>query len=143
MLFRSETEILGPFTRSHLPTVSELREADAAILFVPGSAIPGLLPLLLEAAIPVVCGATGRELLNAEIRQIEERGIPWVQASNFSLGMNLLLLLCQAIGAFKPARRMGSIQIEEHHHSRKLDSPSGSALSMQKALGIQIGRAHV
>ena len=42
--------VAGPFTRSNLASVADLRECEAAILFVPGGAIPGLLPLLLEAA---------------------------------------------------------------------------------------------
>jgi len=58
-----------------------------------------------------------------------------VQASNFSLGMNLMLELARRVGSFLPARELGSLAMSETHHARKLDAPSGSALSLQRALG--------
>lgn len=130
--------LLGPYTRSHLPTVAELRKAEVAILFVPGPALPALLPLLLEAQVPVVSGATGYALSEEQERLITERGIPWVQASNFSLGMNLAFELARRVGAFLPARELGEASISEVHHVKKLDSPSGTALSLKKALGYEV-----
>ncbi len=131
--------ILGPFTSCKLPSVQELRGADAAILFVPGSSLGKLLPLLLEAGIPVVSGSTGHAFSEEEKALILERGIPWVQASNFSLGMNLAFELARRVGAFLPAREaVESISISEVHHVKKLDSPSGTALSMKRALGMSV-----
>ncbi len=131
----SGVEIIGPFTRARPATVSELRSVDVAILFVPGAAIPELLPILLEARIPVVSGATGRALSDAEKKLIHDRNIPWIQASNFSLGMNLAFELARRIQSFSPARELGKFQISEVHHTKKLDAPSGTALSLQQALG--------
>lgn len=131
-------QLLGPFTRSKLPSVAELRAADVAVIFVPGASLPALLPRLLEAAIPVVSGATGRAITEEEARLIRERGIPWIQASNFSLGMNLAFELARRIGSFLPARERGEASISEVHHVKKLDSPSGTALSLKKALGFEV-----
>lgn len=131
-------ELSGPYTRAKLPSVAELRSADVAVVFVPGASLPSLLPLLLEAGIPVVSGATGHAFSGDEARLIRERGIPWVQASNFSLGMNLAFELARRIGAFLPARERGEASISEVHHVKKLDSPSGTALSLKKALGFEV-----
>lgn len=131
-------EILGPFTRSHPAGMADLRRSDCALLFVPGVALPSLFPLLFEAGIPVVSGATGYTFSEETRQLIAERGIPWVQGSNFSLGMNLAFELARRIGEFQPARQMGSFGITEVHHTRKLDAPSGTALSLERALGRKV-----
>lgn len=131
-------ELLGPFSRSRLPSVEELRQAEAVVLFIPGSSLPAIFPLLLEAAVPVVSGATGHRFSSEEQRAIEERGIPWIQASNFSLGMNLTFELARRISSFLPAREKGNFSISELHHVKKLDAPSGTALSLQQALGFEL-----
>lgn len=130
--------LLGPYTRSKQPSVGELRGAQVVVLFVPGPSVSSLLPLLLEAGLPVVSGATGYQLSESEQLQIRQRGIAWVQASNFSLGMNLAFELARRIGAFLPARERGEASISEVHHVKKLDSPSGTALSLKKALGFDV-----
>jgi 4-hydroxy-tetrahydrodipicolinate reductase len=132
-------QLLGPDTRTGLPTIAELRLADVAVVFVPGSSLAKLLPLLLEAGIPVVSGSTGYKFSEQEKSTIAARGIPWVQASNFSLGMNLAFELARRIGAFRPAKAAAeSLTISEVHHTKKLDSPSGTALSLKSALGIEV-----
>jgi 4-hydroxy-tetrahydrodipicolinate reductase len=130
--------VVGPFTRSRLASVPELRECEAAVLFVPGGALPSLFPVLLEAGIPVISGATGYIFSESDRAAIAARGITWVQASNFSLGMNLMLELARRIGAYAPARELGSLSMQETHHVRKLDAPSGSALSLERAVGRKV-----
>ena len=46
--------------------------------------------------------------------------------------------LARRIGAFLPARDRGEASISEVHHVKKLDSPSGTALSLKKALGFDV-----
>lgn len=130
--------VIGPFTRSRTATAVELREAAACLLFVPGGAIPSLLPVLLEAGVPVISGATGYTFSEADRAAISARGLVWVQGSNFSLGMNLMLELARRVGSYAPARQLGSLAMSETHHVRKLDSPSGSALSLQRAVGRKL-----
>lgn len=131
--------VLGPYTRSKLPSVQELRECDVAIVFVPGQSLKSLLPLLFEAGVPVVSGSTGYKFSDEEKKIILDRGITWVQASNFSLGMNLAFELARRIGAFLPAKEAAeSLSISEVHHTKKLDSPSGTALSLKAALGMEV-----
>jgi 4-hydroxy-tetrahydrodipicolinate reductase len=130
--------VVGPFTRARAASVDELRQAEAVVLFVPGAAVPALLPLLLEAGKPVISGATGYTFTEADKAAISARGLPWVQASNFSLGMNLMLELARRVGSYAPARELGSFAMSETHHVHKLDAPSGSALSLQRAVGRKL-----
>ncbi len=61
-----------------------------------------------------------------------------VKASNFSVGVNLLLSLAGDI-----ARRLGDaydIEIIEHHHNQKVDAPSGTAMSLLDAIAGATGR---
>ena len=57
------------------------------------------------------------------------------QSSNMSLGVNLLIELCR-----KAADFLGNafeVEIIEQHHNRKVDAPSGTALSIAKAINEQ------
>ncbi len=58
--------------------------------------------------------------------------IPILRAYNFSLGINLLLNMLPRI-----ARELGNdfdVEIVETHHTRKVDAPSGTALTLLDAL---------
>jgi 4-hydroxy-tetrahydrodipicolinate reductase len=131
-------EVLGPYTSRNPADPTALRSADAVVLFVPGGALPGLLPLLLEAGKPVVSGATGFAFPEEAKQKLKERGIPWVQGSNFSLGMNLAFELARRMGEYLPAVEQGEFHIREVHHTKKLDAPSGTALSLERALGRKV-----
>lgn len=66
------------------------------------------------------------------------RKIPCVMASNMSLGVNLLLKVLQDV-----ARVLGDdydIEIVEAHHRLKKDAPSGTALSMARAIASAVDR---
>jgi len=86
----------------------------------------------LEHATPMVCGVTGHtDEQSARIRQAGET-IPILHASNFSIGINLLAGL---VG--KVAAELGTaydVEIVETHHKRKVDSPSGTALTLVDAI---------
>ncbi len=93
----------------------------------------------LKHATPMVSGVTGHsDEQSARIRKAGEK-IPILQASNFSIGINLLLGL---VG--KVAAELGTtydIEIIETHHKQKVDSPSGTALTLVDAVLAQTGRS--
>ncbi len=86
----------------------------------------------------LVTGTTGLDPSQTEqLRRAAER-IAVLQASNFSLGINLLLELLPEI-----TRRLSNsfdIEIVETHHTRKVDAPSGTALSLLEAMLSASGR---
>lgn len=122
------------FDSTHKPTVERLKNHDVAIIFLPGAAFTDLIPTLIEAKIPVVSGATGwegRENLDSELKA---KKLTWIWGSNFALGMNLVKL---ALEQLKLATKLTDAQfsIHEVHHIKKVDAPSGTALSWKEWLG--------
>lgn len=88
--------------------------------------------------IALVMGTTG--LSNGQIAKLKDAAtrIPVVQATNMSLGMNLLFA---TVG--KVAKALGEnydIEIIEAHHRFKKDSPSGTALSLAEHICEETGR---
>jgi 4-hydroxy-tetrahydrodipicolinate reductase len=130
-----DEEIIGPFNTENPPTREKLQPADAAIVFVPGSAVNDILNTLLEAEITAAWGSTGydwpREKLDMEL---QKHGTKWVYASNFSLGMNIIRHCLKIIGDGAEMLKDPTFSIHEIHHTGKKDAPSGTALSWRKWL---------
>jgi 4-hydroxy-tetrahydrodipicolinate reductase len=119
------------FHRDNPFTVEGLKGSEVIISFLPGVALAQYLPILEEARIPVVSASTGHDFSNV-------KNIAWIQGHNFSLGMNLVhhMINClqKADKLFNP---LPSFAIHEVHHTKKLDAPSGTALSWQRWLGFK------
>ena len=106
-------------------------KADCIIDFSHHSAAPALTAWAMAHKVPLVIATTGQtEEELACIRRASEQ-VPVLLASNFSLGIVVLTALAkQAAKAFPEA----DIEIVETHHNRKLDVPSGTALTLAKAV---------
>lgn len=131
----SEDQIVGPFDTSNKPTAKKLKSADTAILFVPGSSVDDLMEPLMEAGIPAAWGTTGYEWPDDLDRQLKEQNLKWLQASNFSLGMNIVRRCLSVIGQSSSVLNNPSFHIHEIHHKHKQDAPSGTAISWEEWLG--------
>jgi len=131
----NENQIIGPFDSSNKPTAEKLNEADAAILFVPGTAAEELMEPLLESGIPAAWGTTGYEWPDDLDAQLKEQNVKWLQASNFSLGMNIVRRCLGVIGQSSSVLNNPSFHIHEIHHTDKQDAPSGTAISWEQWLG--------
>ena len=95
------------------------------------SAAPALTAYAVATRTPLVIATTGQT--EAELACIETaaKTVPVLFASNFSLGIVVLTALArQAAKAFPDA----DIEIVETHHNRKLDVPSGTALTLGRAI---------
>ena len=81
--------------------------------------------------IPVVIATTGYS--EAQVDQIRElaRRVPVVFSSNYSPGVTILTRVLRELS---PLMSEWDIEIVETHHNRKLDAPSGTALTLAKAL---------
>ena len=109
--------------------------ADVAVDFSVPSAVAENLPKLAARGMNVVIGTTGWHEHEASMRQVAgDAGIGVVAASNFSLGVALFQSLAeQAARMFSPHPEFGA-WIHEIHHSAKKDAPSGTALTLHKAM---------
>lgn len=106
--------------------------ADVLIDFSTPEATGKLIDMALNHRTALVIGTTG---LSDEVEaQIAEASatVPVLKASNFSLVVNVLMRL-----AAEASRRLGpdyDVELLEAHHRFKRDAPSGTALSIAKAI---------
>ncbi len=122
------------FDSTHLPTVDKLKEHEVVISFLPGDAFLQLIPMLVDARIPVVTGSTGFTWPLDLDKTLREKGLVWIYATNFSLGIVVLKQLIEKLHQMGGLFEEKKFFIHEVHHTKKLDSPSGTALSMKEWL---------
>lgn len=109
----------------------KLKGGDVAIDFTSGSAVRRNVEACVAAGVPLVEGTTG---WNGERDAIEQvvlnGGGAMVFGANFSIGVNLFYRItdyaAELIAKFPDYEAF----IEEQHHSRKKDAPSGTALKL-------------
>jgi len=112
--------------------------ADVVIDFSLPAAFDNVLNYCLKNNCALVMGTTG---LSAEqFKKIDEaaKKIACLQATNMSVGMNLLF---ETVGQI--AQKLGDeydIEIIEAHHRFKKDSPSGSALTLAERIAAQTNK---
>lgn len=101
---------------------------------------PGGLASALEHCrahgIALVSGTTGIDAALGSRLSEAAAHIPLMHASNFSLGVAVLVRLLRQAAAALPD---WDLEIIEAHHGRKLDAPSGTALSLGEAAAAARG----
>jgi 4-hydroxy-tetrahydrodipicolinate reductase len=92
----------------------------------------------IDPGVAAVVGTTGLSpAALAELDHLSEHA-PVLVAANFSLGVNLLLVLAETA-----ARALGpdfDFEVVEMHHRHKRDAPSGTALALAQALATGRGQ---
>lgn len=118
-------------------SVSEINvKADVIIDFSRAEAIYDFLPYAKENKIPVVLCTTGYSELDLDYISEMSKEIPLFKSSNMSIGINLLIDLVK-----KATNLLGEnfdIELIEQHHNVKVDSPSGTALSIANAINEEM-----
>lgn len=136
-----EIELVGGFdinkdSKFDVPIYKDLKECyidiDVIIDFSNPNAFQPIISFALERKIPIVIATTG--LSEDQISLIHEtsKKIPIFFASNMSLGINLLLDLVKK--ATKTLEKNFDIEIIEKHHNKKVDAPSGTAITLADAI---------
>ena len=111
--------------------------ADVAIEFTtPQTAADNILQAW-KAGVPVVCGTTGWNIdaMRQEATGREGDGIGLMWSSNYSIGVNILFALNRQLAKFMEAYPEYTPHMTEVHHIHKLDAPSGTAKTLQEAIG--------
>jgi len=120
---------------SNRPAISiDLSVADVAIDFsTPSSAFENI-SHAIRSGIPVVSGTTGwlEKIQDIEKLCIEKNGA-FLYASNFSLGMNIFFEINKKLAKLMKNHKYKS-KIHEIHHTEKLDSPSGTAITLAEQM---------
>lgn len=129
--FTTDVEV---FDSKNTPTFEKLVKCDVIISFLPGEAFKALIPVLLETKKPVVTGSTGFEWPKDFDKTLQEKNVSWIYATNFSLGVVVLKQLIERLHQVDHLFKTKTLSIHEVHHTKKLDAPSGTALSMKEWL---------
>ena len=105
--------------------------ADVAIEFSqPQSAFANYVKCF-ERNIPVVSGTTGWLAHWEEVKALcAEGNQTFFYASNFSLGVNIFFTLNKYLSKIMNNFPAYDVRMEETHHIHKLDSPSGTAITL-------------
>lgn len=119
-------------TRSAAELAGNLHGHDAAIDFSVASAVLRNIEACARAGVPLVEGATGWNAEETEARRIiQEHDGALVYGANFSIGVNLFYrIVANAASLFASVKDYAPF-IEEAHHARKRDAPSGTALRLR------------
>ncbi|MBI1742839.1 4-hydroxy-tetrahydrodipicolinate reductase [Candidatus Acetothermia bacterium] len=113
----------------------ELSDIDVLIDFSLPSAVMKNIETAARAKANLVEGTTGwYEKLSEVQRQVQQSGIGFIYASNFSLGVNLFFKIVEHAGSLFNHFSDYDLFVHEMHHNQKIDSPSGTALSLGKIL---------
>lgn len=120
------------------PTVEDLKDVDVAIEFSNPEAAFENIKFLLENKIPTISGTTGWTDRLDEIIQINEANdAAFLYASNFSLGVNLFFELNAHLAQLMAKYPEYKAELEEIHHTQKIDKPSGTAITLAEQILTQ------
>jgi len=117
----------------------KLADIDAAIDFSAAEAVRKNVEACVLADVPLVEGTTGWNAERAEIEKfVRESGGALVFGANFSIGVNLFYRLADFAAELFARLEDYEAFIEEQHHSRKKDAPSGTALKLKDIVSAHI-----
>jgi 4-hydroxy-tetrahydrodipicolinate reductase len=110
---------------------SNLKGIDVAIEFSFPSAAFNNICICLSEKVPVVSGTTGwLENYEEAVGVCNKNDTAFIHSSNFSIGVNLLFRLNSELAKQMNQYRDYNVVIEEIHHTKKLDAPSGTAIAI-------------
>jgi 4-hydroxy-tetrahydrodipicolinate reductase len=112
-----------------------INDADVAIDFSLPNAAYDNIANCLENGVPVVSGTTGwLERYNDIVALCEAQKGAFIYASNFSLGVNIFFELNKQLAKMMEQLNEYNVAIEEIHHTKKLDAPSGTAITLAEGI---------
>jgi 4-hydroxy-tetrahydrodipicolinate reductase len=127
------------FDENRFVEVAPLSGVDVCIDFSTPDAVMGNIRAAIQARRDIVVGTTGWYQHLPEIRN-ELIDSALLYSSNFSLGMNYFFRMVKRAAELMNRAENYDPYIHEIHHRQKLDSPSGTALTLARILVDEIER---
>ncbi len=122
-------------------TAQNIADHDVAIEFTTPSSAWHNISVCFDADTPVVSGTTG---WHDRMPEIKERCLrenkTLLYSSNFSIGVNILFHINRQLARLINPFDQYKPRIEEIHHTKKLDAPSGTAISLAQGVVGEINR---
>lgn len=120
------------FTSKESALTEKLPGHDVAVDFSVGDAVLKNIEACARAKVALVEGTTGWKQHESSAKQIiEEHSGAMVYGANFSIGVNVFYRIVKHAAALFAAVDGYAPFIEESHHNRKRDAPSGTALKLR------------
>lgn len=112
-------------------TTLDFSTADVAIDFsLPSTAISNI-KSAIDNKIPVISGTTGwLDSYDDIVTYCNSKNGAFLYASNFSLGVNIFFEVNRVLASLITKYPDYKLDIEEIHHTQKLDAPSGTAITL-------------
>ncbi len=128
-------EIVLKADGNHQATKVDLKNIDVAIEFSQPNAAYHNISLCFDNHIPVVSGTTGwhDKMIDIKNRCIDE-GQSFFYASNFSIGVNIFFAMNKRLAELLNQYSEYKANIKEIHHAKKIDAPSGTAISLAEGI---------
>ncbi|MDR1370716.1 MAG: 4-hydroxy-tetrahydrodipicolinate reductase [Dysgonamonadaceae bacterium] len=115
--------------------------AEVAIEFTRPETAVGNFLKCFERDIPVVAGTTGWLQQMDEIKAIcENEGKTFFYASNYSVGVHVFFAVNKYLARIMNQFPSYDVRMEEVHHIHKLDSPSGTGITLAEDIISDIDR---
>jgi 4-hydroxy-tetrahydrodipicolinate reductase len=113
----------------------DFSEVDVAIDFsIPTAAFDNIIHCIKQQ-VPVISGTTGWLEKYDEVVKLctTEKGA-FIYASNFSLGVNIFFEMNAYLAKMMATLEDYKVHLEEIHHTKKLDAPSGTAITLAEGI---------
>lgn len=125
---------------SYLTPAECKEEADVLIDFSHHDGTKDLMDYCVERGLPVVVCTTGQTDEEMEYIRKASESIAVFKSANMSLGVALIAKVAKEVALKFPGC---DVEIVEHHHNRKVDAPSGTALMLADAVMESRPELHV
>ena len=129
-----EQRVVDGIPRFRASELAGVPKFDVAIDFSRSEGFDGVLTLCAARGAALVSGTTALTDAQEAAMDAAATHVPILWASNFSLGVAVLASLVQRAAHALPG---WDCDIVEAHHTRKLDAPSGTALTLGSIAGKQ------
>jgi len=120
---------------------NSLRGCDVAIDFSVADSVPKNAEACARAGVPIVVGTTGWQSQAGDVERIvNQHGGALIYGANFSVGVQVFYrIAARAAELFRDVESYDGF-IEEAHHKRKRDAPSGTAVQLRNLVTAALGR---
>lgn len=109
--------------------------ADVAIEFTTPQTAEQNILRAWKAGVPVVCGTTGWNVESLKQQPLQHTIPSLMWSSNYSIGVNILFAINKQLAKLMDSYPEYAPHMTEVHHIHKLDAPSGTAKTLQEAIG--------
>ncbi|MDR1156242.1 MAG: 4-hydroxy-tetrahydrodipicolinate reductase [Bacteroidales bacterium] len=135
VVLKIDIDNLDEFTRDNLG------KAQVAIEFTKPETAFANVTRCIEYGVPVVSGSTGWYSRLEEAKKLcTQHNGSMLCTSNFSLGVNVFFEINRRLARIMNRFPDYTVDIEETHHTQKLDAPSGTAITLAEGVMSEMPR---